>query len=127
MRGRRCFVFSAVIYLWLFFIFSGNSQYSIHWNRSNKEMLRWGANIKCFQVPLFRKYFNLSSSLLDNVPDRFVFNGKFVVTSVQSTCKMPYNSKSRVHRRLKKTSNRKQNSKNVHAKTTDNCLKHFVL
>lgn len=86
-------------------------------------MLFWGANIKCFKVPLFRKYFNLSSSLLDNILGRFVFNVKFIITSVQSTCKMPDNSNSRVHRRLKKVSSRKQNSKDVHAKTTDNCFK----
>ena len=87
-------------------------------------MLGWGANIKRFKVPLFRTYFNLSSSLLDNILGSFyVFNGKFIITSVQSTCKMPHNSNSRVHRKLKKISSRKQNSNHVHAKPTDDCFK----
>lgn len=78
--------------------------------------------MKCFKVLSFRKYLNFSSSLLGNIPGRFVFNGKFIITSVQSTCKMPYNSNSRVHRRLKKISSRKQSSKNLHAKTNYNCF-----
>lgn len=85
-------------------------------------MLCWGANIKCFQVPLFRKYFNVPSSLLDNILGRFVLNATSIIAWVQSTCKMPYNSNSRVHRRLKNSSSRNQNSKNVHAKITDNCF-----
>lgn len=84
-------------------------------------MLCWGANIKCFQVPLFTKNFNVPSSLLDNTLGRFVFNAVFLIACVQFTCKMPYNRNSRVHRRLK-ISSTKQNSKNVDAKITDNCF-----
>lgn len=95
-----------------------------------KEILCWEANIKCFKVPLFRKYFSLSSSLLDKIVSRFIFN-EFIITSVQSTCKRPYNSNSRVHRRLKKVNGRKQNSKNVHAKKKkkkrDNCFRAISL
>lgn len=92
-----------------------------------EEILCWEANIKRFKVPLFRKYFSLSSSLLDKIVSRFIFN-EFIITSVQSTCKRPYNSNSRVHRRLKKVNGRKQNSKNVHAKKKrDNCFRAISL
>lgn len=84
-------------------------------------MLCWGANIKCFEVPLFRKYFNVPSSLLDNILGRFIFNATLIIACVQSTRRIPHNSNSRVHRRLKNGS-RKQNSKSVHAKITDNCF-----
>lgn len=103
------------IYL-LIFLFSGHSHSMVYSEVGQKEeILCWEANIKCFKVPLFRKYFSLSSSLLDKIVSRFIFN-EFIITSVQSTCKRPYNSNSRVHRRLKKVNGRKQNSKNVHAK-----------
>lgn len=93
----------------------------MHWSKSNKELSHWGTNMKCFQVPLFKKYLNVPSSLLDNILGRFVFNTTFIIACVQSTCKMPSSSNSRVYRRLK-SSSRKQNSKNVHAKITDNCF-----